>query len=230
MERTVYRKQEINQYTFIIEQIPIAFDLEPIKCKLDISHNEGNALELLVRLAKEAANRARPKAAFKMCSLDVLNKDQVQIEGVTFTSSLRQQLTGRSRIFPYLITEGTELAEWSLSLDLLDQIFVYTLREAIVGQYRSLLEKKILEQYGISQISAMNPGSLEAWPLSEQAQFFQLMAPVSESLGITLLTSMLMKPEFSVSGIFFQTDTKYYNCQLCPRAHCSNRKAPSTVV
>ena len=93
-----------------------------------------------------------------MCSLDVLNKDQVQIEGVTFTSSLlRQQLTGRSRIFPYLITEGTELAEWSLSLDLLDQIFVYTLREAIVGQYRSLLEKKILEQYGISQISAMNP-------------------------------------------------------------------------
>ena len=79
-----------------------------------------------------------------MCSLDVLNKDQVQIEGVTFTSSLRQQLTGRSRIFPYLITEGTELAEWSLSLDLLDQIFVYTLREAIVGQYISLCEKKIL--------------------------------------------------------------------------------------
>lgn len=158
----------MNQYTFIIEQIPIAFDLESIKCKLDISHNEGNALELLVRLAKEAANRARPKAAFKMCSLDVLNKDQVQIEGVTFTSSLlRQQLAGRSRIFPYLITEGTELAEWSLSLDLLDQIFVYTLREAIVGQYSSLLEKKILEQYGISQISAMNPGSLEAWPLSE---------------------------------------------------------------
>lgn len=74
MERTVYRKQEMNQYTFIIEQIPIAFDLESIKCKLDISHNEGNALELLVRLAKEAANRARPKAAFKMCSLGCVCK------------------------------------------------------------------------------------------------------------------------------------------------------------
>ena len=65
MERTVYRKQEINQYTFIIEQIPIAFDLEPIKCKLDISHNEGNALELLVRLAKEAQTERAQKPLSK---------------------------------------------------------------------------------------------------------------------------------------------------------------------
>jgi len=29
----------------------------------------------------------------------------------------------------------------------------------------------------------------------------------------------------SVSGIYFPTETRFYNCQLCPRDTCMGRKA-----
>jgi len=215
---------------FVIDTIPISFDLEDMCNKNSSSDNRNEIMDVLEDLSVRVLKVARPKAVFKLCALDVLNDDQINIKGVTFTSALlREKLAGRNRIFPYLATEGQELSEWNSSLDFFDQLFVNYFRHEIMTQCKNYLEETILKKYGINQISAMNPGSLAAWPLTQQKEFFELMALAPENIGVQLLPSMLMAPEFSVSGIFFQTTTKFYNCELCPRENCPNRKKARTV-
>jgi len=37
---------------------------------------------------------------------------------------------------------------------------------------------------------------------------------------------MAMIPTKSVSGIYFQTEVRWENCQLCPMENCIGRRAP----
>ena len=71
----------------------------------------------------------------------------------------------------------------------------------------------------------MSPGSLAAWPIEQQGELFRLLAPVPERLGVALLPSFMMKPEYSESGVFFETEKKFYNCRLCPQPACRGRQA-----
>ncbi len=218
----------MDQHTIFLEQIPVSFDLEAVARKLRIQPKQTTAMDKLAKLAREAETIAHPKAVARLCELNVLSENEVQVGGVVLTSPLLcENMGGLGRVFPYLATEGTELAEWSNALESsLEQVFACALREAVVKQYERLLEKQLLEQYGINQVSAMNPGSLEIWPITQQEALFQILASFPEQFDVVLLPSFMMKPEYSISGIFFQTDKKYYNCQLCPRENCPNRKAP----
>ncbi len=222
----------MDQTTTAVNQAPVSFDLEALSRKLCIQASQTKVLDRLAKLAKEAETVAQPKAAARLCGLTVLQDDQVQVGDVTFVSPLLRQNMGElGRVFPYMATEGEELADWCLShSSSADRIFANAVREAAVKQHEALLEKKVMDQYGIEQLSAMNPGSLAIWPITQQVPLFQLLAPLPEKLGVTLLPSLMMKPEYTVSGIFFQTGTKFFNCQLCPREDCPNRKAPSTVI
>lgn len=218
----------MDQHTIFLEQVPVVFDLEALARKLRIQPGQTKAMNKLTKLAKEAEAVASPRAAVRLCELNVLSENEVQVGDTVLTSPLlRENMGTLGRVFPYLATEGIELAEWSSALEnALDQVFACALRESVVKQYERLLEKKLLEQYGINQVSAMNPGSLEIWPITQQEALFRILASFPEQFNVVLLPSFMMKPEYSISGIFFQTDKKYYNCQLCPRENCPNRKAP----
>ena len=71
----------------------------------------------------------------------------------------------------------------------------------------------------------MSPGSLQDWPIESQRQLFQLLPEVEASVGVRLNKSFLMIPTKSVSGIYFQTEVSFFNCQLCQRGKCPGRKA-----
>jgi hypothetical protein len=71
----------------------------------------------------------------------------------------------------------------------------------------------------------MSPGSLQDWPLEAQSQLFQLLPDVEAAIGVRLTESLLMIPTKSVSGIYFQTEVSFVNCQLCQRGKCPGRKA-----
>ena len=211
----------MDQNVILVETVPLEFDLESLGCRLRIRPGQTKFMDRLSRLAEEAARVARPKAVARLCGLTILDEEKVQVGEVTFSSPLlRQKMNGLGRAFPYLASEGMELADWSLSLSSsLEQVFA-----------SALLERTLLERYGIAQVSAMNPGSLKVWSLEEQVPLFELLAPLPEKLGVTLLPSLMMRPEYSVSGVFFQTDSKFYNCQLCPKKECPNRRTPSLVT
>lgn len=72
----------------------------------------------------------------RLCGLTILDEEKVQVGEVTFSSPLlRQKMDGLGRAFPYLASEGTELADWSLSLSSsLEQVFASALREVAVQQ------------------------------------------------------------------------------------------------
>lgn len=200
----------MDQNVILVETVPLEFDLESLGCRLRIRPGQTKFMDRLSRLAEEAVRVARPKAVARLCGLTILDEENVQVGEVTFSSPLlRQKMYGLGRAFPYLASEGTELA---------------------VQQAENLLERTLLERYGIAQVSAMNPGSLKVWSLEEQVPLFELLAPLPEKLGVTLLPSLMMRPEYSVSGVFFQTDSKFYNCQLCPKKECPNRRTPSLVT
>lgn len=212
----------------IIDDYQVQFDLEAIAAKMG-GRRSARLEKILSTLAAEALAVARPVAGAKMSSVTFLSDEESRLDDTVFTSGLlREKLEGLGRAFPYLATEGRELSEWSDSYSGSERIFADALEKDALYQVRDRLEAVILEKYGLEMISAMNPGSLRVWPIMEQAPLFKLLDPLPERLGIKLLPSFMMEPQHSVSGIFFQTDTKYHNCQLCPKEECPSRKAPYT--
>lgn len=88
------------------------------------------------------------------------------------------------------------------------------------------LGRHLAATYETGERSMMNPGSLEDWPLSQQRPLFSLFGDACSRIGVTLSESLLMSPVKSVSGVWFETEKGFQNCQLCPREQCPKRRAP----
>lgn len=75
-------------------------------------------------------------------------------------------------------------------------------------------------------MSRMAPGSgaADVWPITQQKELFSIFGNVENLIGVRLTDTCLMIPIKSVSGIFFQTETTFETCQLCPREACVGRR------
>ena len=152
----------------------------------------------------------------------------MRVDGITFTSRvLRVNLDSVERVFPYVATCGRELDELPIAPDdLLESYCLDTIKRVILDSARSFLEEHVTRTYALGQTSAMSPGRLEDWPITQQRQLFSLLGDVEGSIGVHLNDSFLMVPTKSVSGIYFPTQVRFESCQLCPREGCVGRKAP----
>ncbi len=196
-----------------------------VSLRLDEASDDANTVR---SLAEEAMKVAKPKALFKEAFIDEKGHDYVVIDGVTFKSRvLRVNLDGVNRVFPYVVTAGRELDEWSNSVDgMLEQYWADQIKEFILGTAYDDFVARITAAYGLGKTASMNPGSLEDWPIREQPKLFGLLGDPMQSIGVELTDSCLMIPAKSVSGIRFATESTYENCQLCSRKNCPNRRAP----
>lgn len=215
----------MEQASFILDNIEAAFDSQAIAAKLGL--RSARAEDILNGLIGDARPLAKPKAALKVGRPEIVSATDVELAGVAFKSELLSKRFKRTpEVFPYLATEGVELYEWAASLPPAKQGFADGIRYAAMKQALLKVEEFILESFNLELISEMNPGSLPIWPLVQQKPLFELLAPLPGQIGVTLLPSFLMHPGHTVSGIFFPTKEKYYNCQLCQMEACPNRKAP----
>ncbi len=216
----------------ILDHIPFLPSLPELSQQLHI--RKGSAKEADVQnLLRQAQVIARPKAMFRIAFIEGTRYDQVIIDGVVFTSRvLRTNLGQLHRSFPFIATCGRELDAWAHShSDMLMRFYADTIQESAMrgaikhlkAHLLSLYLPEISNQPGGLQLSEMNPGSLEDWPIDEQKVLFTLLGNVDRTIGVTLTESMLMKPIKSVSGIYFTSQESYANCQLCPRCSCSSR-------
>jgi hypothetical protein len=195
--------------------------------ELRIKPGSNNALELH-SLITAAVEVARPKAIYTIVSIEKQENELVRLNDTSFKSRLLcVNLDGVHRAFPYIVTCGTELDQWKNSISdpithfFADHITGIALMTAMEG-----LIKHIRKHYGLSKTATMNPGSLADWPLQAQTPLFSLLGNPEKSIGVSLTDSLLMVPRQSVSGLLFETETNFVNCQLCPRENCSNRRAP----
>ncbi|MCP4639405.1 MAG: vitamin B12 dependent methionine synthase [bacterium] len=211
----------------VLDPVPFRVDLPALLRTLHMA-DDAPFVDDLVRVAREAESVARPKGVYRLVGLDDRADDSVTIDGICFTSRvLAVNLDGLNRAFPYVATCGEELEAWSLAApDPLQQFWMDAIKEQALGCAIAALGDHLDDRFQTGKRSSMNPGSLADWPLSEQHNLFRLFGDVSKLIGVRLTESCLMAPVKSVSGIWFQTEKGFQNCQLCPRSECPNRRAP----
>ena len=206
-----------------IESIPIRFSIEEIKGVLRTQNAEQvqNLLDIALPLI-------RAKAVYRVCFIEEKLENSLVLEGFRLTSQvLRKNLDEVGRVFPYVVTIGSELEERaSGSKDLLENYYLDLIGNIALRKSRDYLEDHLRSRFALDGMSSMSPGSLPDWPIEEQRQLFSILQGVEQSIGVRLNESLLMIPRKSVSGIYFPTEIKFYSCQLCPREICEGRKAP----
>lgn len=187
--------------------------------------------EELDALMEEAQSIAVPKLLVQVLPIDEKGEDEVVLGGVRIHGALmRKNLEKASRVFPYVATCGTELAQWAKksASDPLAEFWCDEIMKCFLTHAASALQPEIRRLYGIEcHLNAMNPGSITDWPLTGQTQLFGMLGreTVREYTGVTLTDSMLMLPSKSISGFLFESDTAYQNCSRCPILRCPNRRA-----
>lgn len=212
--------------TTILDDIPFAVDFEQLARRLGAS-GDPELRAGLQGLVEDAGRVARPRAIYRACFVESRTDEETIIDGVTFRSRvLTVNFENIHRVFPFVVTCGRELQEWSDSLtDPLLGFQADDVKELALYAAHEYLGRHLDETFGLAKSSHMNPGSLPDWPLPEQIPLFSLLGDVEAAIGVKLTDSFLMLPTKSVSGIRFPTETSFESCQLCSREACPNRRA-----
>jgi hypothetical protein len=219
----------------ILDNIPATLDPQQFQ-KLTHVDLSAPSVKTGAELVASALPAARPKAMYKVCYIDRRTEEEVELEGIRFTSTvMSRNLSEVERVFPYVVTCGVELDSFAVPReDVFSGFMLDGLKELVLRQAVDYFRKHLAEDYGLDErhMSTMNPGSgnRDVWPISQQRQLFQLLGDVDASIGVRLTDSYLMTPNKTVSGILFPTDVPFVSCQLCTRENCPRRRAPYTGV
>ncbi len=179
-------------------------------------------------IAADAQAVAKPKAVYKVAFIESKGGDCVVVDGITLTSRvLRVNLEQVHRVFPYVATCGTEMDEWSNSIDdMLQSYWADKIKEMALRSAMQALSEHLQDRFRPGRMSRMSPGSLVDWPLQEQRKLFALLGDPKDAIGVELTDSLIMVPLKSVSGICFPAEVDFASCQLCSRENCPGRRAP----
>jgi hypothetical protein len=207
------------------DPISVTLDAGEIAARLrfDPARAGFGSLDGLVALAQ---GLIAPRAAYDVAYVGARGEGTIEVTGVTFTSPvLSKNLEQANKVFPYIITVGPELERAaSAQGDLLKQYYLEEMANIALEQAAEWLSSQIEERHGLPPLSNMSPGSLEDWPITEQAKLFSLFGDTERLVGVRLTDSMLMIPRKSISGILFPSEEGFVACQLCDRANCPGRK------
>ncbi len=216
-----------NDGLFFLNNIPFKIDAAQAADKMKISRGS-EEYDFLLKIAAESELKGAPKAVYRIEYINERTEDSVVIGETTFKSRvLSVNLEKAHRVFPYVVTCGKELEEWSRNYT--DPLFSYladNIKQSALASAVTFVCDYIKETYGIKKYARMAPGSLKDWPIEEQRPFFKMMGRVQETAGVTLTESFLMLPSKSVSGLLYPTETAFESCMLCPREKCIGRRAP----
>lgn len=211
--------------TIILDDVPFKPDVDDLLRRLHVPEGSDDAKTLGV-MAAEALHVARPRALYREAYVDSRGDDFVVVDGTRLTSRiLRVNLDGTHRVFLYLATCGSELAEWAgTKPDILEHYWADGIMQAALSAALAAIHSRITADFGHGKTSSMNPGSLPDWPIQEQRSLLGLLGDPEEAIGVRLTESFLMIPVKSVSGLVFPTETAWVNCRLCPRENCPGRR------
>ena len=189
----------------------------------------------LADMIDEALPIADPVVFFGVCPVTA-DEAQVQVNRIPIPSDLAfDKLKDQNRCFPYICTCGSALEDWSKQYagDLLAEYWADEIKKYYLMRIRMELTALLKEQYKTSgHLASLNPGSIAAWPISGQAELFAILGGrefVEEQIGVIYTDSFLVLPSKSVSGIAFESETVYENCQHCPIENCPNRRAKRLI-
>ena len=210
---------------------PSAVSLDTILSDLHMS-KEHKSYEKVAALYEAAVKIVKPVALYAALTPEARD-GAIWLNGIRLEEPfVYKMLSGHDTVVPYAASCGREIDEWSLAFtDLFDQFVADAIKESYLDAVLEQLNREVREKYfdAGTSASSINPGSLEAWPITGQKPLFEILGGVTgvaEDIGITVKDSLMMIPTKSVSGILFPSDIPYHNCQLCAKENCPERKAP----
>jgi hypothetical protein len=212
----------------LLENIPFSLDEADFLAQMRVkpgSSREASCQELIKRVLAVA----RPRAVYLPKRIDDLDETGMTVSGVRFQSKLfLPRLQVGEEIYFFLATSGAEINDWSSNFrgNLLRGYWADSLAERALRTALAALEEALRPFIADEYLAAMDPGSLDEWPLTEQRPLFTLLGDAATACGVRLNEQNVMLPQKTVSGFFFSSASEYHNCELCPRLHCPNRRAP----
>jgi hypothetical protein len=212
----------------VLDNLPFRIETDALVAAMRVRPGSRHEAEL-VDMIKQADGIARPKAVFKLAFIEAKGPETITAEGIEFKSRvMRVNLDKLERFFAYVCTCGAELQAWADGFedDVLKSYYADVINEAVLRSAYGGFMNHLTTAYSLVNPSAMNPGSLGDWPISQQKPLFTLLGDVEGTTGVRLKESFLMWPIKSVSGILFPAEESFASCQLCPRDNCPNRRAP----
>jgi len=208
-----------------------------IPCELDIAailktvHVEADSPDgqTVGELVDKARQIGRPKALYKEAFIEAKGPETVTIGGMTFTSRmLRRNLDRAERVFPFVATCGHEVDTVTLPAgDFLVEFWWDSIKAVLLQCATKCLNAHLKRRFALDKTASMSPGSGDAsiWSIEQQRELFALLADVKAQIGVELTNSFLMKPNKTVSGIYFPTEVDFRSCQVCRREACPSRSA-----
>jgi hypothetical protein len=184
----------------IFEHIPVSFDRNRLMEENKIKPDTDLAEEFLGVIAA-AEGALKCKAVLKQVELSGAGENGAVLDGVEFNSgSVAEKLRGKKYIFLYVMTVGTEIdgcedADYPVLGDIV--------RQAALDISMKYTLDYIKDKYGCTDVSFINPGTLEDWPVELNKTIFEMIGKVTELTGAVMTASGFMKPWYSSAGIIF---------------------------
>jgi len=211
----------------VINNIPFELDRAAVAEYLRFNPDRMTSVSL-DEILTQASSLISLRAVYDISYIEAKSEDSVEIAGVIFRSRvLRRNLDRAQKVFPFILTAGPSLeAAAAESGDLLRQYYLEETANFALSRGSAWLVDRLKSRWGFPSLSAMDPGSLEDWPITEQPKLFSIFGDTESLVGVHLTESMLMVPRKSISGIFFPSEEDFSSCALCERAGCPGRRIP----
>ena len=132
----------------ILENIPFNVDRGTLFETYHIEEGSDDS-KRIDQLIAEAEKIAKPKAIYKLSTIDEKTENTVIIDQTKFTSRvLRVNLDEVHRAFPFIVTCGMELEEWSLIItDMMEQFWVDSIKEQAALQTYQAVQSELEDRY-----------------------------------------------------------------------------------
>jgi hypothetical protein len=219
---------ETNDERVVLKHIPAKLDLSKLMTRLSFHVDITSHKEEITRMLEQAIMLARPEAIYKSSRVSDKTDNYLKIDGIRFNNPLlRVNLKQVERVFPYVITCGKETDSFKPSnnrSNLGDAKFV--VREMVLAEAVNYLQNYITNRYCLDFLWSLQPGDMQAWPVTDRIPLFSMLGTVEESIGVRLSKNGSLNPKYSACGIFYDSQIELEGCQVCPQEPCMGRRAP----
>lgn len=209
-------------------EIDFVYDEKALLERLHCEDTEAEPFVRALELLEEARPYLKPAFAVKEFSIEAHQPEGITVNGCFFKSKIvAKKLEKETNVFAYIATSGRKICEFIKKYD--DILDEYILDQIAYISYLQAMDKMSLEienQFGIEKHIRLCPGSVIDWGVEDVKNIFILMEGLYQDLDVSVMSSGLIDPLKSTSGLFYATDEEFASCEICPRSVCESRTAP----
>jgi len=207
-------------------KIEFICDLEALCMRLHCEDMESELFIRAMELLEEARPLLKPAFAIKELSLGLASENGIAIDDQFFNSKIvANKLKNEKNAFSYIATCGREISKYIENTeDALDQYILDQIAYLAYLQAMNQMTQESESKLGIKRQIRLCPGSIIDWSVADVKKIFALMDGLYQNLDVSVLSSGLIDPLKSTSGVFYASDEEFESCAICPRANCETRQ------